>query len=71
MLAHSEHPARAPCQPSIRVINMMYGIRYDTTNSSPRNLAQLQTCLQKFKAVQGIDPRTAGDEGELSPVSCS
>ena len=45
------------------VINMMYGVRYDTTNSSPANVSQLQTCLQKFKSVQGVDPENAGDEG--------
>jgi hypothetical protein len=45
------------------VINMMYGVRYDTTNSSPANLAQLQSCLQKFKSVQGLSPENAGDEG--------
>jgi hypothetical protein len=45
------------------VINMMYGVVYNTTNSSPANLAQLQGCLQKFKSVQGVDPEDAGDEG--------
>lgn len=45
------------------VINIMYGVRYDTTNSSPANLAQLQTCLQKFPSVQGVDPEDVGDEG--------
>jgi hypothetical protein len=44
-------------------INMMYGVRYDTTNSSPANLAELQTCLQKFPSVQGVDPEDVGDEG--------
>jgi hypothetical protein len=44
-------------------INVMYGVRYDTTNSSPAELAQLQTCLGKFKSVQGVDPENAGDEG--------
>jgi hypothetical protein len=42
---------------------MMYGVRYDTTNSSPANLAELQTCLQKFPSVQGVDPEDVGDEG--------
>jgi carbamoylphosphate synthase large subunit len=46
------------------VINMMYGVRYNTTNSSPANEAQLQSCLQKFKSVQGLDPENAGDEGD-------
>ena len=45
------------------VTNIMYGVRYDTTNSSPANVAQLQTCLQKFGSVQGLDPEDAGDEG--------
>jgi hypothetical protein len=44
--------------------NIMYGVRYNTTNSSPANLAQLQTCLQKFGSVQGLDPEDAGDEGD-------
>jgi len=45
-------------------INMMYGVVYNTTNSSPANLAQLQGCLQKFKSVEGVDPEDAGDEGD-------
>ena len=46
------------------VINMMYGVSYNTTNSSPANEAQLEGCLQKFKSVQGVDPEDAGDEGD-------
>jgi hypothetical protein len=45
------------------VVAMMYAIRYDTTNASPANLAELQTCLQRFASVQGVEPETAGDEG--------
>jgi hypothetical protein len=45
------------------MINIMYGVVYNTTNSSPANVAQLQTCLQKFKSVQGLDPEDVGDEG--------
>ncbi len=44
-------------------INTMYGVRFDTTNASPANLAQLQTCLQRFKSVLGVNPQSAGDEG--------
>ena len=44
-------------------INTMYGVRFDTTNASPANLEQLQTCLQRFKSVLGVDPESAGDEG--------
>jgi len=46
------------------VINILYGVRYDTTNSSPANVAELDTCLQKFGSViQGLDPEDASDEG--------
>ena len=45
------------------VINIMYGVAYNTTNSSPAQVARLQTCLQKFKSVEGLDPEDAGDEG--------
>jgi hypothetical protein len=45
------------------VINIMYGVVYNTTNSSPAQVAQLQTCLQKYKSVQGLDPEDVGDEG--------
>ncbi len=44
--------------------SILYGVRYDTTNSSPANEAELETCLQKFSSViQGLDPEDAGDEG--------
>ncbi len=44
-------------------VAMMYGVRYNTTNASPANIAELQTCLQRFSAVEGVDPEDAGDEG--------
>jgi hypothetical protein len=42
---------------------VMYDIRFDTTNASPANVAELQTCLQKFRSVQGVTPQDTGDEG--------
>jgi hypothetical protein len=54
-------PEELPAKHS--VINTMYGVVYNTTNSSPANVAQLQSCLQKFKSVQGLDPQDTGDEG--------
>lgn len=48
----------------LSVPNIMYGVRYDTTNSSPANVAQLQTCLEKFgSVVQGLSPEDTGDAG--------
>jgi hypothetical protein len=54
-------PMAVPAKRSL--INTMYGISFDTTNASPANLEQLQTCLQRFKSVLGVDPESAGDEG--------
>ncbi len=41
----------------------MAGVRYNTTNASDANVAQLQQCLQKFPAVLGFTPGDTGDEG--------
>jgi hypothetical protein len=54
-------PLALPAQHSL--ITTMDGIGYDTTNASPANLAQLQTCLQRFKSVVGVSPQSAADEG--------
>jgi hypothetical protein len=45
------------------VINLMAGVRFDTTQASDANVAQLQECLQKFSSVQGFTPQDSGDEG--------
>jgi hypothetical protein len=45
------------------VINLMAGVRFDTTQASDANVAQLQVCLQKFGSVQGFTPQDTGDEG--------
>jgi hypothetical protein len=45
------------------VINLMSGVRYDTTQASYSNIAQLQECLQKFPAVQGFTPEDSTDSG--------
>jgi hypothetical protein len=44
-------------------LSMLYGVRFNTTNASPANVAELQTCLQRFPSVQGVEPGDAGDEG--------
>ena len=54
-------PMPLPAQHS--VVNMMYGVRFDTTNASLADMSRLQTCLSQFKAVQGVNPESTGDEG--------
>ncbi len=60
---HIQNTPPLPLPPKNSVLNVMYGVRYDTTNSTPANLAELQICLGKFKSVLGVDPENTGDEG--------
>lgn len=41
----------------------VYNIAFDTTHASPANVAELQSCLQKFPSVQGVQPMDTGDLG--------
>jgi hypothetical protein len=43
--------------------DMQYAVTYRTDNASDANLAQLQTCLQRFPSVAGIDFEDSGSEG--------
>jgi hypothetical protein len=61
--SHIQNIQLMPLPAHRSVVAMMYGVRFDTTNASPANLAQLQACLQKFPSVQGVEPQSAGDEG--------
>lgn len=45
------------------VLNLMAGVRFDTTSASDANVAQLQQCVQRFPSVQGFTPQDAGDTG--------
>jgi hypothetical protein len=55
------HPDPLPRQHT--VLNLMAGVRYNTTNATPSNVAQLQECLQKFSSVVGFTPGDTGDDG--------
>ena len=61
--SHVKDTPPLPLPAKHSVINVMYGVRYDTTNSSPAELAELQTCLGKYKSVLGVNPESTGDEG--------
>lgn len=42
---------------------VIYDIRFNTTNASPANVAELQTCLERFPSVRGVTPQDTGDQG--------
>lgn len=54
-------PMALPAKPASYAT--VYGVRFDTTNASPANVAELQSCLQKFPSVQGVQPQDTGDQG--------
>ena len=54
-------PLALPAKHSVAAV--VYDIRFDTTNATPANVAELQVCLQKFPSVQGVTPQDTGDEG--------
>lgn len=61
--SHIKNTPPLPLPAQHTVINVMYGVRFDTTNSSPANLAELTVCLQRFKSVLGVTNEDTGDEG--------
>jgi hypothetical protein len=61
--SHIQNTPPLPLPAKGSTLNVMYGVRFDTTNSSPANVAELQVCLGKFKSVLGVDPEDTGDEG--------
>jgi hypothetical protein len=62
--SHIQDTPPLPLPGKESVLNVMYGVEYNTTNSSPAELAELQICLGKFKnSVLGVDPEDTGDEG--------
>jgi len=61
--SHIENTPPLPLPAKHNTLNIMYGIEFDTTNSSPANLAELQTCLAKFRSVLGVNAQDTGEEG--------
>jgi hypothetical protein len=61
--SHIQDTPPLPLPKQLNQLNVMYGVEYNTTNSSPAQLAELQVCLGKFKSVLGVDPEDTGDEG--------
>lgn len=64
--AACSHIAGAPPEAlpaKTKAADVVYDIRYNTTNASPANIAELQTCLQKYPSVAGVEPMDTGDEG--------
>jgi hypothetical protein len=61
--AACSHVPRAKPEPLPKdhlAVDLLYDVRYQTTNASDGDLARLQQCLQRFSAVTGIEFNGAG-----------
>jgi len=61
--SHVQNVSAYPLPRKHTVLNLMAGIRFNTTNATDANVAELQDCVQKFDSVQGFTPGDTGDEG--------
>ena len=61
--SHVQNISAPPIKQTKAAIEMVDALRYNASNASPANLAELQECLQKFPSVQGIDETDASDDG--------
>jgi hypothetical protein len=55
------HPYPLPKQHT--ELNLLAGVRFNTTNATDAQVSELQECVQKFSSVQGFTPGDTGDEG--------
>jgi hypothetical protein len=61
--SHVQNVSAYPLPRKHTMLNLMAGIRFNTTNATDANVAELQDCVQKFDSVQGFTPGDTGDEG--------
>ncbi|HTP17463.1 MAG TPA: hypothetical protein VMK13_16730 [Streptosporangiaceae bacterium] len=61
--SHVPNVKAAPIKRTETALDVINALRYNTSNASDANLAELQQCLQKFPSVQGIDFSDVSDNG--------
>ena len=61
--SHVHNVTAYPLPKKHTVLNLMAGVRFNTTEASDANVAQLQQCVQRFRSVQGFTPGDTSDEG--------
>lgn len=60
--SHVPNVMAAPIKRTETALDVIDALRYNTTNASDANLAELQQCLQKYPSVQGIDFSDVSDD---------
>jgi hypothetical protein len=59
--AHVPNVTVVPIPRSEPPVDMVQSIRFNTTGASDANVAELETCLAKYPAVNGVDQQDASD----------
>jgi hypothetical protein len=52
-----------PIPKNMPTIDIVQGLRFNTTHASDANVAQLQVCVSKFPAAIGFNPQDSSDSG--------
>ena len=60
---HVQNVSAYPLPKQHTALNLMAGVRFNTTSATDANVAQLQQCVQRFKSVQGFSPGDTSDDG--------
>lgn len=61
--SHVPNLRLAPIQLAGANSGIVESVQYNATNASDANMAELQTCLQRFPSVQSVGLQDAGDSG--------
>lgn len=61
--SHVPNVKAAPIRFDQPTIDIVQGLRFNTTDASDANVAQLQVCVSKFPAAIGFDPQDSSDSG--------
>jgi hypothetical protein len=61
--SHVPNLRLAPIQLAGANSGIVESVQYNATNATDANMAELQTCLQRFPSVQSVGLQDAGDSG--------
>ncbi|MGO9500626.1 MAG: hypothetical protein ACLPUO_03330 [Streptosporangiaceae bacterium] len=60
--SHVPNVKPAKIKKNTSALDVINALRYNTSNASNANLAQLQECLEKYPSVEGIDFNDVSDD---------
>jgi hypothetical protein len=61
--SHVPNVKAAPIRLDQPTIDIVQGLRFNTTDASDANVAQLQVCVSQFPAAIGFNPQDSSDSG--------